>query len=359
MTPATSQEETLKDQELRKPPFLRRVRIRGYKSIAFCEVELKPLTILVGRNGSGKSNFLDALAFLRDAIEHGVLEAINLHGGIESIRCRTYPSNRIEFHVEVDYGGYPTSMKQASYSIELNIADPKRPSVENERLVIFDQTQNLKHSFNAGIGKVPSINFDKIRKDSGPPIGYISARNGDDHPFPELFNNYRPDRLLLGLFGSQPFVEVGTGLEDMEFYNFHPDSMRDLRKQSTIPQLAPDGHNLARAIEGLKEIEEERLTRIRDYLRVITSEVDNIEVEKYGAEFETVRFRMRNKPNSPPVHFIAENMSDGTLRVLAALVAVFQIWIPSGPSVVGIEEPETSLHPAAAGGAGRCHARSK
>ena len=47
-----------------KPPFLRRVRIRGYKSIAFCDVTLEPLTILVGRNGSGKSNFLDALAFL-------------------------------------------------------------------------------------------------------------------------------------------------------------------------------------------------------------------------------------------------------------------------------------------------------
>jgi hypothetical protein len=34
-----------------KPPFLRRVRIRGYKSIAFCDVTLERLTILVGRNG--------------------------------------------------------------------------------------------------------------------------------------------------------------------------------------------------------------------------------------------------------------------------------------------------------------------
>jgi predicted ATPase len=40
-------------------------------------------------------------------------------------------------------------------------------------------------------------------------------------------------------------------------------------------------------------------------------------------------------------------MSDGTLRALAALVAAFQIILPSGPGVVGIEEPETALHPAA------------
>jgi hypothetical protein len=58
-----------------KPAFLRRVRIRGYKSIAFCDVTLEPLTILVGRNASGKSNFLDALAFVRDSREVGVAEA--------------------------------------------------------------------------------------------------------------------------------------------------------------------------------------------------------------------------------------------------------------------------------------------
>ena len=51
-----------------KPPFLRRVHIEGYKSIAYCDVSLQPLTILVGRNSSGKSNFLNALAFLRDAL---------------------------------------------------------------------------------------------------------------------------------------------------------------------------------------------------------------------------------------------------------------------------------------------------
>lgn len=51
-----------------RPPFLRRVRIRGYKSIAFCDVALEPLMVLVGGNASGKSSFLDVLAFLRDAL---------------------------------------------------------------------------------------------------------------------------------------------------------------------------------------------------------------------------------------------------------------------------------------------------
>lgn len=70
-----------------KPPFLRRVQIRGYKSIAFCDVTLEPLTVLVGRNASGKSNFLDALGFLRDILKYGVREAVKEHGGAEAILC--------------------------------------------------------------------------------------------------------------------------------------------------------------------------------------------------------------------------------------------------------------------------------
>src|SRR5215467_1514161 len=82
-----------------KPPFLRRVRIRGYKSIAFCDVTLEPLTILVGRNASGKSNFLDALAFLRDALEDGLAEAVKRRGGHRKIVSR-YAEERA-FSIEI------------------------------------------------------------------------------------------------------------------------------------------------------------------------------------------------------------------------------------------------------------------
>src|SRR5713101_7345829 len=83
------------------PPFLCRVRIRGYKSIAFCDVTLEPLTILVGRNGSGKSNFLDALRFLRDALDDGVNSALQSHGS-GSIFSKTANTNRFFFDIEAE-----------------------------------------------------------------------------------------------------------------------------------------------------------------------------------------------------------------------------------------------------------------
>src|SRR5260370_11422255 len=86
-----------------KPPFVRRVQMRGYKSIAFCDVTLEPLTILVGRNAAGKSNFLDALAFLRDVVAIGVTEAVQRRGGWSRIACRTSAVQSIEIEIQTSY----------------------------------------------------------------------------------------------------------------------------------------------------------------------------------------------------------------------------------------------------------------
>src|SRR3984893_2303352 len=95
-----SQEAVNETDERTKPPFLRRVRIRGYKSIAFCDVCLQPLTILVGRNAAGKSNFLDALAFLKDSMQWGVSEAVKRRGGWSSVVCQTSDTPYIEIEID-------------------------------------------------------------------------------------------------------------------------------------------------------------------------------------------------------------------------------------------------------------------
>src|SRR5437762_10591430 len=103
MATADVQETVDATESYTKPPFLRRVRIRGYKSIAFCDVTLEPLTILVGRNASGKSNFLDALAFLRDIVKLGVNEAVKKHGGSNAIPCRRAADRSVSVEIECNY----------------------------------------------------------------------------------------------------------------------------------------------------------------------------------------------------------------------------------------------------------------
>jgi predicted ATPase len=152
---------------------------------------------------------------------------------------------------------------------------------------------------------------------------------------------------LLSVIGTQPFVELGEGLRWMAFYNFIPDAMRGLPMPTAGALLDKHGQNLASVLEGLEELEPESVRRVRDYLRAIAEEVEDFKVVRLG-EYETVRFRLRGEAGQRRLEFDAAGMSDGTLRCLAALVAAFQVVLPHGyPSVVGIEEPETALHPAA------------
>ena len=98
-----------------KPPFIHRVKLRNYKSIARCDVELGPLGILVGPNGSGKSNFLDALSLTHQALDMTLDHALRERGGVNEVRRRSggHPSNfAIELHFTL-----PDGARQGMYAL--------------------------------------------------------------------------------------------------------------------------------------------------------------------------------------------------------------------------------------------------
>ncbi len=90
---------------------LTRVVLRNYKSIATCDVALGPLTYLVGANGSGKSNFVDALHLVRDALTGSLDNALNERGGLSEVRRRSsgHPTHfgmRLEFRLRDGRSGH-------------------------------------------------------------------------------------------------------------------------------------------------------------------------------------------------------------------------------------------------------------
>src|ERR1051325_4470526 len=109
------------------PPFLKRVILKNYKSIAVCSVALRPLVFLVGPNGSGKSNFLDALRFVSDALNTSLDHAIRQRNGIKEVRRRsgghpTHFSMRFEFQLPTGASGYYAfrigSAPQGSFEVQ-------------------------------------------------------------------------------------------------------------------------------------------------------------------------------------------------------------------------------------------------
>ena len=87
---------------MKDPTFIKRVILKNYKSIAACNVQLQPLTFLVGRNGSGKSNFLDALRFVADALNYSLGHAIRERGGINDV-CRRSRGHPNHFDISLEF----------------------------------------------------------------------------------------------------------------------------------------------------------------------------------------------------------------------------------------------------------------
>ena len=67
---------------------LKHIRIKNFRSIGEIDLELSPLTVLVGPNASGKSNILDALQFVRDVFREGLNAAVDTRQGVEYVRCQ-------------------------------------------------------------------------------------------------------------------------------------------------------------------------------------------------------------------------------------------------------------------------------
>lgn len=306
-----------------KPPFLHRVKLRNYKSIARCDVDLGPLAILVGPNGSGKSNFLDALALTKQALATTLDHALRDRGGINEVRRRSggHPAN---FEVTL-YFTRPASSEQGCYGFEIASRRDGGFTIRKEY---------CQAGYSNALGEPARFEVKE---------GVIVQDNLEVRlPRP------MPDRLfLVSASNLAEFRPVYDALTNMAFYSFAPDVMRWPQPPDSGELLDPDGHNLASVLAALERRDAPGFNRIQRYLSKVMPGVESVERIAIG-NLETLQFRQKVAGQKSPWRFPAINMSDGTLRALAVLTALLQ-GDGEVPSLVGIEEPEVALHPAAAG----------
>lgn len=159
------------------------------------------------------------------------------------------------------------------------------------------------------------------------------------------------DRLyLVNVSGIREFRPLYDALTHMAFYNLNPDRIRDLQAPDAGEVLRRDGGNLASVLGRLERDGPVLKSRIEEYLSKVVPGIRGVEAKPVGPK-ETIEFRQEVVGSKHPWHFLAANMSDGTLRALGILVALLQSGNGQAYRVplVGIEEPEVALHPAAAG----------
>lgn len=297
------------------------VQLRDYRSIARCKVALGRITLLVGPNGSGKSNFVDSLRFVSQALSETLDSALRDRGGVSEVRRRSTGHPR-HFTIDLTFDGDSAS---GNYQFSIGAVRGGDYRVTHESCQVNSQV--------------------------GEPLSHFVARDGRivDTSLPGPMPKLVEDRLgLVALSGFEEFRPVFDGLTGMNVFNLNPESMRELQKPDPGDLLRRDGANVASVLDSLKRNHLELKEVIEEYLRKIIPGIESADRRSFGA-WESIEFRQRVAGSPSPWSFQATSMSDGTLRALGVLVALFAPSAQNVLSPVAIEEPESALHPGAAG----------
>ncbi len=296
---------------------IRTLKIENFKSIDSLEVKgLAPFSVFAGANGSGKSNFFDALDFVSLFVRGGIEIALREHGGFANIHsAKRYAPNSKKFSFELkcdllkQQEETPTTFH---YSLSIDDLDTRKPEIEeylffNGRRLIVHRRGDEEVSFD--VEKFPDRFF-------------VAAIHS-----------------ALSLLPNHPLTEL---LRNLNVYRIDPTGAKEPDKSDLDPtQLERKGHNLAsvlRRLERNRAIHED----ILDWMEMIVPGIEKIQTEQQRLDSRTaLLFKEKGTRKQFPAHLV----SDGTMYALCLLVAVLDT--PSGCGMTLIEEPERGLHPKA------------
>jgi predicted ATPase len=314
---------------------LTRVRLRHYRSIAGADVRVGRLLLLVGPNGSGKSNFLDALRLVSEGLQTSLDQALRARGGVGEVRRRStgHPTHAV---IELDFQGAGFT---GEYGFEIAAAKGGGYRISREWCLVRPH---------------PGASSGAAHPPLEPPFETVGFRveNGQVvEPADAVMPPASDQRLyLVAAAGLGPFRLVFDGLAGISVFSLNPDAMRMPQTPDAGDFLRRDGSNVASVLHRLEHRHgrgPDDVRRIADYLQRIVPGMHGVSRADLG-NWETLEFTQEVPGARHPWRFQAQSVSDGTLRALGVLVALFA-GTGSTLSPVGIEEPESALHPAAAG----------
>jgi len=279
------------------------IRLENWKNFRLAEVQLQRRMFVIGPNAAGKSNFLDAIRFLREISdpEGGFQRAVKSRGGVSQIRClhaRKQPKVAVEVQLEIDQDEW-------GYRIEFGQDNQRRAELARE----------------------------VVRKNGELVLERPNQEDAAD-----------PSRL------SQTFLEQVSANKD---FRVIAESMAQIRYLHVIPQLIREPERVAHrrndphGSDFLEQIAKtpdktlrSRLNKINHALQVAVPQLEQLELK-------------RDERGIPHLHGLykhwrpkagwqsEEHFSDGTLRLLGLLWAFLD-----GSAPLLLEEPELSLHSA-------------
>ncbi len=316
------------------------------------KIALKPMTAVIGKNGTGKSSLFDAFGFLSDCLRVGVEEACDIRGrgGFNRLRSQEQ-TGPVEFTIYYKEGA---NARPITYELSINVDDTGRPYVQKERL--RQRRHGQKHGWpfsflvlndGRGVawkGEQEGRQIDEEHEDfdlGGYMESIISGRVQEESretEVIELEDNRKLGIATLGALKQHPRISAFRRfIEGWYLSYFTPDAARSLPLAGPQKQLNMHGDNLGNVVQFM---EREHPVRFKKVLERIANKIPGIEkIEPEKTKDGRLLLRFNDKGFHDP--FYAQQMSDGTLKMFAYLLLLED---PTPPPFLCIEEPENGLY---------------
>lgn len=299
------------------------LRLAGFRAFENARLTLDDLTVLVGRNGAGKSTILDAFEFLREALTDSLENALERRGGIQALVHKGAKSpGRASLAIRVRLSGHQPDLR-----------------------AMFENVLDDKSFWDPGADTTIGYGFSLRRRSGGK--GFVVERESSRFSHKDF--TYREEHetpsesLELPLEAQvdparRTLVEILRG--GIRAYKLSPAAIRAEPPIGPASTLNRDGSNVG---DVLKHVEKnpDDLAWVVKHLAAITPGIVGV---KSGTAAGRRIVQFFQASGTSKTRFEIGDMSDGTLRCLAILLALCQR--PS-PAIVSIDEIEDSVHPAA------------
>ena len=312
----TTSDNATKDSGFR----ITRIRAKNYRSIRELDMELGSLTVLVGPNASGKSNVLDVFRFIRDAISHGLDFAVSQRHGIRSLRHQHRPGRGRPRDLEV---GFNATVQESSLEYSFILTSDSngghrvkreygwyRPHTASSARVVFDikggrviKPQPVP-DFELGDLDTEDLSFFRYRR-------FLLDGTSKESEFP------RPS-----VSGSM--YRINRELSRLGFHHVFPNTIREPQRQIAPDRLDEYGENLASVLREMHRSKaKSRLRNLRRVLKQVTPGITDVRSTPAGG-YLVLKFKHSNITEGGEMWLDAAQESDGTLRMLALLTAIYQ-----------------------------------
>jgi len=310
------------------------IRLKNFR--AFRDIHMRDIPgfcVLIGANGTGKSTLFSVFAFLRDAMTTNVTAALARLGGsrgFQEVRSRNSEGPiEIELKIRAELG---EQSKLITYF--LRIAEEVGRAVVEREILMYPGGSGDRPwqfiDFRRGTGEAVTNEMDRVSHESELERETQTLKNSD----------------ILALKGLAQFerfpaaVALGSLIENWHLSDFHIDGAR--REQEAgfgfDPHLSREGENLSEVIEYLQR---QHPRVFQDILARLARRIPGItRVESKITEEGRVLLKFQDGSFEDP--FLARNVSDGTIKMLAYLVLLLD---PEPHPLLCVEEPENQLYP--------------